>query len=180
MILISSSVINAFLTTSLPRILKNTLESQDKPLEIGEKTTVRNIRDLATLNANFSLCMPYALGIASPKTTTSNVITAVAIPTPIFPNKDAATTPASIEAVIFTKLLQITIELIISPGFFNNFSIITAFFSPELALLLTFILSTETKAISAAAKNEEKKIKRPVIKIIIIQIMFISLLFHLI
>jgi len=45
MILISSSVTNTFLPTSLPRILKKTLERAESPLETGEKTIVRILRD---------------------------------------------------------------------------------------------------------------------------------------
>jgi len=65
----------------------------------------------AILSANSSLFIPYAFGVASPKMTTRNVITAVAMPTPTLPNTCVAMAPASVEAVILTRLLPTTMAL---------------------------------------------------------------------
>ncbi len=111
--------------------------------------------------------------MTSPKTMISEVITTVAMPTPIFPNKYAAIAPARIEAVMFTKLLQTTTALITSSGLSKSFSSKIAFFLPFTDSSRTLILSIDTKAISAAAKNDDNKMRSPITGSAINHIVFI-------
>ena len=93
----------------------------------------------------------------SPKVSTKNVATPVAMATPLSPNAVVAITVESEERAIFTTLLPISIVHSILSKSVSSFIAVFADLLPSSAMLRSRSMFTEENAVSADEKKAEHK-----------------------
>jgi hypothetical protein len=136
--------------------LMSPLDMEVKALTRGWNVFVIAVRSFATRKANFSLCSPKAFGADSPNIRSIKNIRTVAMPMPMSPKISVTIAPASIEAKMLTRLLQMTIALTVSFWFFKRVRRSFARWSPSRALSLIEARLMEMNAISDPEKIPER------------------------